>query len=287
MNKINREEKISYDCLYELYMNQKMTTQQIADKLGLTYGSVNYYLNKYCIKKNGLELNITKEELQKLYCDDNLSLQEIAKIYECCYYSVSKYIRIFGLKRKDTISEYKDILYDLYINQKKSTTEISKILGWPKSRVRKCLMLNGISLRSKSECQQIFNSDYKSFGTDWSLLSDALIKRCRRYFSNHIAKNIEKDRCSICGSTINLHIHHKKALSIIVREIANENPLLTEDELYEKIVHDNRFLNLDNLIVVCEDCHYTIFHPYLGYKKANQKPSHCKMEGSTTTEIQE
>ena len=126
MNKINREEKISYDCLYELYMNQKMTTQQIADKLGLTYGSVNYYLNKYCIRKNGLELNITKEELQKLYCDDNLSLQEIAKIYECCYYSVSKYVRIFGLKRKDTISEYKDILYDLYINQKKSTLKYQR-----------------------------------------------------------------------------------------------------------------------------------------------------------------
>lgn len=268
-------------------MNQKMTTQQIAGKLGFTYGSVNYYLNKYGIRKNGLELNITKEELQKLYCDDNLSLQEIAKIYGCCYCSILKYVHILGLKRRDTVHEYKDVLYDLYINQKKSTTEISKILNWPKSRVRKYLISNNIPLRNRSECQQIFNSDYKSFDTDWSLLSNALIKRCRRYFTNHIAKNVIKDKCCVCGSTNNLHIHHKKALSIIVREIESENPSLTENELYEKIIHDDRFLNLENLIVVCEDCHYTIFHPYLGYKKANQKPSHCEMEGSTTTEILE
>lgn len=82
----------------------------------------------------------------------------------------------------------------------------------------------------------------------------------------------------------NLHLHHVKAFSIIIREIKNESPNLTEDELFDVIINDERFLDRSNLKVVCENCHYTKYHPYLKYKVANQKPSPEDGEGSTTIE---
>lgn len=56
------------------------------------------------------------------------------------------------------------------------------------------------------------------------------------------------------------------------------------EELYKIIVNDSRFLDKDNIKVVCETCHYTIYHPYTHYH-ANQHPSRDIItEGSTTIE---
>ena len=166
---------------------------------------------------------------------------------------------------------------------------ISKELNIPKSRVRQILIQAGVKLRNKSECQQIFNTDYKSFDNDWSLVNDNLIKRCRSFFSNHIAPLIIKDHCEDCGATSDisvLHIHHKLALSIIIQQIRSENPNSSEDELYNIIINDIRFTDITNLKVVCENCHYTKYHPYAKFKLNRQsaaKPLYIE-EGSTTRE---
>lgn len=87
----------------------------------------------------------------------------------------------------------------MYIEQLKSTTMISKELNLPKSRIRQILIEANVKMRNKSECQQIFNNSYKSFENDWTMMNDALLKRCRRYFGNHIAPLIVKDHCEDCG----------------------------------------------------------------------------------------
>ena len=182
-----------------------------------------------------------------------------------------------------------DIVKEKYLNEKKSIRMIASELGLPPTRIRQILMQAGVKRRDQSESHLIYNDGYKEFSIDWSLMEDDLLKRCRHYFSNHIASTIEKVQCEDCDATEHLHIHHIKSLSLIVQEIKDENPNKTEDELYNIIIHDNRFLSKDNLKVVCEDCHYTKYHSYLGYKKknnqiVNQQPSLSNKEGSTTIE---
>ena len=89
--------------------------------------------------------------------------------------------------------------------------------------------------------------------------------------------------CECCGSTENLHCHHIKPYSLIVNEIIKENKNLSDTELYNVITHDSRFLDTNNIKVVCEKCHYTIFHPYLHYQ-GNRAAKPNNQEGSTTIE---
>ena len=90
----------------------------------------------------------------------------------------------------------------------------------------------------------------------------------REYFhTNQVPKIARRDNytCQMCGKkhTV-LHIHHNRKFSDIVQEIRDEHPLLnpqnTTDqvELYNIITHDRRFLDEDNLITLCKDCHIKV-----------------------------
>ena len=93
------------------------------------------------------------------------------------------------------------------------------------------------------------------FEYDMSLLNkQSLLKRnCYSYFKSHISTQIKKERnmCECCGSTENLHCHHIKPYSLIVNEIIKENKNLSDTELYNVITHDSRFLDTNNIKVVC------------------------------------
>ena len=71
--------------------------------------------------------------------------------------------------------------------------------------------------------------------------------------------------CQMCGKHSNLHVHHKVHLSKIIQDIIAENEDKTHDELYDVIINDERFLDEDNLITLCKDCHLFGVH---GYKKS-------------------
>lgn len=177
-------------------------------------------------------------------------------------------------------------LIDFYVNQLKSLTQINEITDIPKSRIRQILIKNGIQLRDKSACQCVNLSDKKLIDFDFSILKSqsTLKRRCQSFFKNHLSKVVKKERggkCEICGSTENLHAHHIKPLSIILSQIIKENEGKSDDELYNIIISDPRYLDKDNLKVVCEKCHFTVYHPYVNYH-VNQKPSHENVEGSET-----
>ena len=284
-------DKLDYNTLYHLYIEEMMSTQQVADCLNTTYGSVNYYLLKYNIRKNGKRIKIDEEEFKEQYLNKRTSLEKMAEYFNCCYATIRNYAKKFNIERTNgnNNAEYFDIVKEKYLNEKKSIRMIASELGLPPTRIRQILMQAGVKRRDQSESHLIYNDGYKEFSIDWSLMEDDLLKRCRHYFSNHIPSTIEKVQCEDCDATEHLHIHHIKSLSLIVQEIKDENPNKTEDELYNIIIHDNRFLSKDNLKVVCEDCHYTKYHSYLGYKKknnqiVNQQPSLSNKEGSTTIE---
>lgn len=290
--------KFEKDILFQKFITEDKSMEVMARELNTTASSIQYHLGKFGIRKHAINrekyifAHVTEEEFENLYAS-GMTLMNMAKELGCCYQCIVNYLRIRKGERRINGNDnryLKDTLTELYVNQKKSTTEIAKILDLPKSRVRQAILQNGIKMRGKSECQQIFNDDYGkySFGNDWSLSDNTLIKRARCYFTNHIYPLIKKERCADCGSTEHLHAHHLNSLSGIVNTIKEENPGKTDDELYELIIRDSRFLDMDNIVVVCRDCHYTKYHPYAKYHSEQASQSETKpgygREGSTTIE---
>ena len=144
-------------------------------------------------------------------------------------------------------------------------------------------------MRDKSSCQCVNLPEKEKFvNFDISTLkSQSKLKRkCQSFFKNNISKIIKAERnytCELCGNVEKLHAHHIIPLSIILSQIINENPNKTDAELYNIIINDSRYLDKDNIKIVCEKCHYTVYHPYVHYN-ANQQPSQDAtfLEGSET-----
>lgn len=62
-------------------------------------------------------------------------------------------------------------------------------------------------------------------------------------------KVLERDnfKCQECGGSINLHVHHKKSLALMVEEYK---------ETFKKLnVHDDVFYQIDNGKTLCKKCH--------------------------------
>ena len=109
---------------------------------------------------------------------------------------------------------------------------------------------------------------------NWKGGISSLNQLLREYFNTNLAPTVAKRdgyTCQMCGATHTiLHVHHIKWFSKIVSEILKEHqdlqPTDAEDmqTLYDIITHDHRFLDLNNLITYCRDCHLFKVH---GYKK--------------------
>lgn len=274
-NKVKKK-KLTKELLEDMYLNKKMTCQQIADTLNETCGVINWYLYKYdLLRKGKIRLDIDLDQFIDLY-ESGMTLMDMAKELGCCYATIRNYVDALGIEKrpiKFNYLQHKELLYEMYVVKKMSLTMISKAIHWPKSKIRTALVECGIPRRNKSDAQLIFLDDFKSYSFPTPLVNNSLVLRCRRYFMNHIYPKIDKIKCADCGSTDHLHIHHIISMSSIVKRIKLENPNLTDDELFELIIKDSVFLDLNNLKVVCRDCHYKHYHPNLKYTKVNQQPS--------------
>ena len=91
----------------------------------------------------------------------------------------------------------------------------------------------------------------------------------RALMTQQLRKRIkERDNytCKICGSHSNLHVHHQRHFSDILKEIITEHKEYDvqkdKDKLYEIIINDSRFTDESNLITLCKTCHLFIVHGY-------------------------
>lgn len=76
--------KITRELLVELFIDEKLNAEQIANKLGLTKIYIQKKLRDAGLKRNGddeVVLNITKEQLLNLYIKERLSTSKIAEMY--------------------------------------------------------------------------------------------------------------------------------------------------------------------------------------------------------------
>lgn len=281
---VKLEDKIDKNVFIDLYLNQKKTMKEIANYFNIKYSAVSTLKNLWGInrKNDPMRKIIDKELLIDLYVNKNMGKWEIAEYLEICYSSVNK-----NLKRYNIVKDPQYLINSIskdYISGK-STTELAKIYNRPKSRIRNLLITNGVKLRDKYTCHcnnmsgEILNPDVFR-----SKKASFLRKKVNSHFKNHISIPMKKETpyCTICGNKNHLHVHHLIPLSIIINNIVNENKGKPDEELYQIIINDPRYLDEKNMIVVCEKCHYTIFHPYVNYH-ANQQLSIINNNESSET----
>lgn len=281
---------LTKEVLEELYIQQKLSMREIAEQLNVKKSAVHTYLWKYSINRNDdpRRKNIDKDTLYRLYVLEKKSKEEIQIILNCCKQTLDKSLKLYGIKTPYDNYTSND-LCEMY-NSGKSLSQISSLTDIPKSRIRNILLETGMTLRDKSSCQNvnILYDKFPEFDINILQSQSKLKRKCQSFFKNNIANVVKKERgykCEMCGSTTKLHAHHLTAQSYILNQIIKENQGLSDEELYKIIINDSRFLDKDNIKVVCETCHYTIYHPYTHYH-ANQHPSQCNptLEGSTTIE---
>jgi len=106
--KLMRGLKITKDILMELYVNRKLSLNEIAKKFGCNGTNILYWLKKFGIKRrpaNQNYIHIPRETLKQLYWKKNLTTSEIARKFGIKHgRTVHKKLVKYGIKTK-TVSQ--------------------------------------------------------------------------------------------------------------------------------------------------------------------------------------
>lgn len=164
----------------------------------------------------------------------------------------------------------KDWLYEQHITLNKSCKDIAKELGMDAGTVRRHMQQFGIRTRNNAESKIGLMVGDKH--PNWKGGKTDLYQLLRLYFQTNIAPNVAKRdnyTCQLCGATHTiLHVHHIIPFSQIVGTIIDEHSEVDCESidgkamLYDIIVKDERFLDENNLITYCKDCHFFKIHKY-------------------------
>lgn len=165
----------------------------------------------------------------------------------------------------------KEYLRKLHWDENKTCEEIGSILGGlSASAIRRQMQKLDIPTKTNSESKVGLMCGEKH--PNWKGGISSLNSLLREFFNTNLAPLAAKRdnyTCQMCGAThVILNVHHKIWFSKIVSEILNEhkdlNPSDSDDMqiLYNIITQDKRFLDLDNLITYCRDCHLYKIHGY-------------------------
>lgn len=274
----------TYEYLYDQYIVQHKTCEQIGQENNVSRECIIEW-----VKRNKIvlwDLNQTHSQkipieeipnIIKLYVEDKKSSTEIGKIYNVGHRTILLLLKKEGIptrslsdsqfayQQKSKIPELydRDFLYNLHWIDNKSCKEIGKILNCEPGTVRRHMHNLGIKTKNSSECKKGILAGDKH--PNWKGGICTLYNLLRTFFQTNLApKAAQRDNytCQKCGKqhTI-LHIHHIKHFADIIQEICNENPQFNIEEpddkqqLYNIIIQDKRFLDIDNLITLCKKCH--------------------------------
>lgn len=180
-------------------------------------------------------------------------------------------------------------LYEQHWINNLSCKDIGLILNVDADTVRR--HMHKLNIPTKNNAQSKIGLMVGDKHPNWQGGASPLKHLLREYFNTNIAPLASKRdgyTCQLCGKqhTI-LHVHHIESFNNIVNEILNEHPQLDQYDnndlqtLYNIIINDKRFTNLDNLITYCKDCHYFKIHKYQ-HKKTISSQASMLEEGSET-----
>ena len=285
------------ETLRRLYFDEGKNLTEIGKILGCSSDTIR-------VKMKGFEMPIkefvigklNEVDLEELYINQKLSTTEIGKMYGVSNTTVRKNLQQRGIKtrtlsdshfaslkkEKNSLLNNKEWLYNEYVIKKRSATEIGKELGGYALRtVQNALRGFDIHVRNDSESKIGLmigekHPNWKGGVTPFNLL-------CREYFEINLRPLVsERDgyTCQKCGKQhCRLHAHHIIPLSFIIRQIISEHPEIDinspkgQTQMYNIVISDERFTNLDNIITYCKSCHIKEHKKYhfRGEKKAKMK----------------
>lgn len=164
-------DKLTAKILEKLYVNQKMSSLQIAKIYHCDASYIRDLLRKHSIKirtiseASNLRFNIPKETLENLYLEKKLSQSGIAKVYGCnrsviinrlkkCAVKMRTRAEASDLRFKINIPKHK--LKDLYSNQRLSSVDIANLYTCDPTIIRRLLKKHKIKLRTRTEARKLF-----------------------------------------------------------------------------------------------------------------------------------
>lgn len=297
----------SYDYLYHHYVELGKSEDEIANENGVKRGTIQIYL-----KKNGIPLRYVNPaqkffaeddaKIIDMYCNQHKSAYQIGIELGTSHSIILKHLRKNGITTRDTseaqfVSKGKErppelldaeLLNKWHWEDNLSCKEIGERIGTDAGTVRRYMHQFGLKTKNNSECKIGLmvgenHPNWRGGRTPFKML-------LREFFHINQAPEIlmrDNYHCQLCGKThVPLHVHHIRYFNDIVNEIIDEHPDLdptnTDDQhvLYDICIHDARFLDKDNLITYCRDCHLFKIH---GYKrKTISSQASEEEEGSET-----
>lgn len=221
-------------------------------------------------------------DIKNLYLNECLSSTEIARIFNVSHRTILNHLEKMGIDRrnlqeshfasnkKEYPKEFYDYeyMYNIYVNEHKTKQQIGEIFNCAPHVIDRVLKNLNIHVRDSSESKIGVQKGEKHH--NWKGGISSLESRCREFFQKNISPKIrERDgyKCMLCGNVSNLHVHHiitfSKILNDIIKENLNLDPVKDIDILYDIIINDKRFLDEDNLITYCKECHLFKIHNYI------------------------
>ncbi len=267
---------IDKETLYQLYVVEQKSLTEISEILNLNRRTVTINIEDYGFKdsiKHNKRRRVDKtnnlEELKKQFYQDyicnDMTLEQLISKYGYTRYKTKQLLKEFGIvKQKNKTSDKriyddKELLYDLYVTQKKSIQLISAELNCSEETISRKLKIFGIQSRKNHVSKSNRNKSYSNY--------KMLLKKSRKKFNNELrVKRLKIDgfKCQCCGGTTKLEVHHIKTLQSMVDntlQYFNIKDLSNIDiiRLIANIVQERYDYNdLGNLITVCKDCHIKI-----------------------------
>lgn len=223
-----------------------------------------------------------------LYVNQRKSSVEIGRALQASHCSILNHLKQMGVERRNLsqshfakngkeipieFSDY-DKMYDLYVVQHYTKEQLGEMFDCAPHVIDRVLKELGIHIRDASEAKIGVQSGAEHH--NWKGGISTLESRCRQFYQDNISPKIRKRdnyTCQLCGSHSNLHTHHIIPFSTIIEKICEEHKdfdvVENVNELYNIVIKDKRFLDEDNLITYCKNCHLFKIHGY-GKKIRNE-----------------
>lgn len=245
--------------LRELYVDQRLSLREAAERLDCSPTAVRDWLDKYGIERRDTSAayGITadsplrdEDELRELYLDQRLSQKEIAKQLDCHKSAVLRWLDRFGIETRD-ISEANGVpadsplrdeqrLRELYVDRRLSQKEIAERLDCGRSTVSERLDKHGIETREigmalSGEHHPRWNPDrIDNYGPSWTAERRRSVRE-RDDFECQDSGCGMTQSASLDEHGCKLHVHHLKKASEFDDHEARNAP--------------------ENLITLCPSCH--------------------------------